>query len=96
MGPTEHLWSLLSRDADRLARWRRAGEVAYKASRPDRLKARAELAQALHDALAHGAGSIPPAIFPESGAPIADRIDCYRIADLLLADELVAIWDAAP
>jgi hypothetical protein len=96
MGPTEHLWTLLAKDAGRLARWQRAAEVAYKASRRDRCKAHAEIVQALHEALAQRAPWIPPAFFPESGANVANTVDCARIADLLLTEESIARWDAAP
>ncbi len=96
MGPTDHLWTLLAKDAERLARWQRASEAAWKSTGRDRGRARVEIAQALHEALAQRAPWIPPAFFPESGASVADTVDCARIADLLLNDEAIARWDAPP
>lgn len=95
MDPTAHLWKLLRGDAERLARWQRACEVAYKATRPDRCKAHVEVARALHEALSSRAPSIPPGFYPESGTNPVDRVDCLRIADWLITDEVAARWDAA-
>lgn len=96
MGPTEHLWTLLSKDAERLARWQRAAEVAYKATGRDRCEARTQVAHALHEAIAGREPSMPPAFFPESGANVANAVDVGLIADRLLTDEWIARWDAMP